>query len=155
VRHESGDYRPQRYVPQPYEQLAAVFRCGGLDKEARLVLLEKHRRDRTTIPWRQWYRKLWSYAQDCLVGYGYVPWRAFLWLLLLLLSSAVLVVSTTSCDFVDGLGYSAGLVVPGLGSPDSSCKVTGSWRLLGLFLAILSITLGATVVAAVARVARR
>ncbi len=45
--HESlGD----RYMPQPYEQLAAAYRALGHDSEARRVLRAKYRHHRSTLP---------------------------------------------------------------------------------------------------------
>ncbi len=69
------------YQPQPYEQLATVYRAMGHDAEARIVLLAKQRRRRRTVsaPLR-----IWGYLQDWVVGYGYRPQRAALWLAVLL-----------------------------------------------------------------------
>ncbi|MEV6103383.1 hypothetical protein AB0M28_01550 [Streptomyces sp. NPDC051940] len=69
------------YLPQPYEQLAAVYRAVGHDDEARRVLLAKQRARRAGLPW---YARLWGHLQDLTVGYGYQPARALLWLLGLL-----------------------------------------------------------------------
>ncbi|MFJ1755084.1 oxidoreductase [Kitasatospora sp. NPDC088134] len=68
------------YAPQPYEQLAAWYRKIGHDDDARRVLLAKQRRRRRTLgpTGRAWGRLL-----DATVGYGYRPWQAGLWLLVL------------------------------------------------------------------------
>ena len=68
------------YQPQPYEQLAAVYRGGGREADARTVLLarERHRRRHLSTAGR-----VWGLVQDALVGYGYRPGRAGLWLLAL------------------------------------------------------------------------
>lgn len=68
------------YAPEPYEQLATVLRNSGEDAEARLVLLEKQRRRRETLPLAG---KVWGYLQDWTVAYGYRPGRATLWMALL------------------------------------------------------------------------
>lgn len=65
------------YNPEPYECLATVLRHGGEDEQAREVLLAKHRHRRETLPLGA---KLWGYAQDLAVGYGYRPGRAALWM---------------------------------------------------------------------------
>jgi hypothetical protein len=65
------------YVPQPYEQLAAVYRRTGHDSDARRVLLEKHRRRRDTL---RWPGRLAGHLLDGLVGYGYRNWLAGVWL---------------------------------------------------------------------------
>jgi hypothetical protein len=69
------------YQPQPYEQLAAHFRRIGHDEDARRVLLAKQRRRRTRL---RPMGKAWGYIQDWLMGYGYRPWLAIVWLVGLL-----------------------------------------------------------------------
>ena len=69
------------YVPQPYEQLAAVYRQIGHDIDARHVLLAKQRLRRNTL---SPIGRIWGYIQDWMVGYGYQPARALTWLLTLL-----------------------------------------------------------------------
>ncbi|WP_409472650.1 oxidoreductase [Streptomyces sp. HC307] len=68
------------YHPEPYERLAAVLRNGGEDEDAREVLLAKQRRRRETLPSAA---KLWGYAQDLTVAYGYRPGRAAVWMAVL------------------------------------------------------------------------
>ncbi|MCO5997573.1 translocation/assembly module TamB domain-containing protein [Actinoallomurus rhizosphaericola] len=70
------------YQPQPYEQLAAVYRRLGQDADARTVQLARQRHRRRTLP--RWLA-VWSLVQDWTVGYGYRPQRAVLWLAGLLL----------------------------------------------------------------------
>ncbi|MEW2134192.1 oxidoreductase [Streptomyces sp. NPDC005435] len=74
--------RSPGYNPQPYEQLASWYRKAGHDDEARRVLLarQRHRRNTLGLPARLWGRLL-----DVTVGYGYRPWLAGIWLLLLTL----------------------------------------------------------------------
>jgi len=69
---------PDGYNPQPYEQLAAVYRRAGRDQDARTVAIAKQRVRRRTLglPMR-----LWSLLLDGLVGYGYRTWLAGAWLL--------------------------------------------------------------------------
>lgn len=69
------------YQPQPYEQLAAVYRAMGRDSDARTVLLTKQRQRSRSLPAPL---QLWSYLQDWIVGYGYRPQRAAVWLIVLL-----------------------------------------------------------------------
>ncbi|MER6331585.1 oxidoreductase [Streptomyces sp. NPDC001034] len=68
------------YAPEPYERLAAVLRGAGEDEDAREVLLAKQRRRRETLPLAG---KLWGYAQDLAVAYGYRPGRAAVWMAVL------------------------------------------------------------------------
>ncbi|MFJ4683364.1 oxidoreductase [Streptomyces sp. NPDC091377] len=68
------------YNPEPYERLAAVLRASGEDEDAREVLLAKQRRRRETLPPAA---KLWGFAQDLTVAYGYRPGRAAVWMAVL------------------------------------------------------------------------
>ncbi|MGI5455613.1 oxidoreductase [Streptomyces sp. CA-249302] len=72
--------RSPGYSPQPYEQLASCYRKAGHDDDARRVLLAKqrHRRRSLSLPAR-----VWGHLLDATVGYGYRPWLAGVWLLLL------------------------------------------------------------------------
>ncbi|HEY0697505.1 MAG TPA: hypothetical protein VGD43_06810, partial [Micromonospora sp.] len=83
---------PAGFHPQPYEQLATYYRSIGHDRDARRILLAKQRTHRRTTPgtWRapRYLRPLLATAWrlpgwiiDALSGYGYVPWRAFYWLI--------------------------------------------------------------------------
>ncbi|MFI6638202.1 membrane-associated oxidoreductase [Streptomyces sp. NPDC050504] len=74
------------YVPYSYEQLTAAYRRIGDDAAARTVQLAKQRRHRATLPG---YARVWGYAQDAAVGYGFRPVRAAAWLTSLVLVGAV------------------------------------------------------------------
>jgi hypothetical protein len=76
------------YSPQPYEQLAAVYRRAGRDQDARTVALGKQRARRRALAKEQGHRRIvtrsrqaWSLLLDALVGYGYRTWLAGVWLL--------------------------------------------------------------------------
>jgi len=70
------------YLPQPYDQLAGAYRRAGDDHAARLIQLAKYRRRNSVTTWRRsWYSKLWNILQDVVIGYGYAPRRALMWLL--------------------------------------------------------------------------
>ncbi|MBO2445690.1 hypothetical protein J4573_01165 [Actinomadura barringtoniae] len=73
---------PEGYESQPYEQLAQHYTETGQDADARKVLYakERHRQAAETRFIRVWSRRL----QDITTGYGYRPWRAVLWLAVLL-----------------------------------------------------------------------
>jgi hypothetical protein len=61
------------HEPQPYQQLASIYRGLGYDDSARRVLLENQRLRRRQRP-RRW--RLWGWVQDGIAGYGYAPGRA-------------------------------------------------------------------------------
>lgn len=89
LRAAMGGYRPG-----PYDQLAAMLRASGNEEHASTVLLRK-----------QQYRydalargsnllvgagvRAWSWLQRAVVGYGYRPTRALVWLGLLLVAGSL------------------------------------------------------------------
>jgi sRNA-binding regulator protein Hfq len=94
--------RQEGFWPQPYEQLAAVFRKGGQDEDARKVLIAKNK-DRarltelTTRSEKIWYRILGP-----MIGYGYRPLNALWGVLLFVVLGWILF----------GIGYLGGLITP-------------------------------------------
>lgn len=89
LRNAMGD----NYRPGPYDQFATMLRANGNEEHASTVLIDKQR-------WRyaalaDGYRLLglplllWSCLQRWMVGYGYRPMRALLWLLALLILGSV------------------------------------------------------------------
>jgi hypothetical protein len=89
LRNAMGDI----YGPGPYDQFATMLRNAGNEEHASTVLIDKQR-------WRyaalaDGYRilslpvSLWSWLQRSMVGYGYRPMRALLWLLALLVAGSV------------------------------------------------------------------
>jgi uncharacterized protein YjbI with pentapeptide repeats len=67
------------YSPQPYEQLAAIYRRAGREEDARRVAIAKQRQRRLELSWPA---RLWSLLLGALVGHGYRTWYAVGWLLL-------------------------------------------------------------------------
>lgn len=78
---------PDGYQPQPYERLAAHYTALGQPGEARQVLLAKERLARRT---RTPAGRAWGLLQEVTVAYGYQPWRAVLWLVLLVTAGGLL-----------------------------------------------------------------
>ena len=66
------------YVPQPYEQLASVYRQAGHEKAARRVAVAKQQHRRKTLSTAG---KMWNWLLYLTIGYGYRTWQAGLWLL--------------------------------------------------------------------------
>ena len=78
---------PRGYEPQPYEQLAAHYSAIGQPAQARRVLYTRERLQRDA---KAPLGRAWSLLQDLTVGYGYQPWRAALWLIVLLAAGSIL-----------------------------------------------------------------
>ncbi|WP_067486203.1 hypothetical protein [Actinomadura hibisca] len=65
------------FESQPYEQLAAHYTALGLHADARKVLSAK---ERLKLDGETPLIGLWGRMQALTTGYGYQPWRSFLWL---------------------------------------------------------------------------
>lgn len=80
----------RRYHPQKYTQLAASYRRLG-DRQAvnRVLMAGQRERFRSIRGWRRVPVGLWSLALRLLVGYGYQPARAAVWVLGLLVLGAL------------------------------------------------------------------
>jgi hypothetical protein len=69
-----------RYVPQPYEQLAANYRRSGHEDAAKRVAIARQARQRVALgP----IGRCWNWMLYLTVGYGYRTWQAGLWLIAL------------------------------------------------------------------------
>lgn len=68
------------YVPGPYDQLAAAYRRAGDDDLSEQVLMTRQRR-RYAVAGPA--GRIWGSLQRWTVGYGYRPWLAVCWLLVL------------------------------------------------------------------------
>jgi hypothetical protein len=66
---------PDGYLPQPYEQLAAVYRRAGNDQAARAVGIAKQKARRAHVKkwWKRWPSRAWSFFLRWTIGYGYRP----------------------------------------------------------------------------------
>lgn len=147
------------YQPQPYERLAETYRALGHDAERRKVLLAKQRHRRTTqsVPHR-----IWGYAQDITVGYGYRPLLAAAWLVALLAVGTVVFrhhpvirEQQHNTEFNPFL-YTLDLLLPvgSLGQEDEFAP-HGIYLWIADVLVALGFVLGLTVAAGVTRVLSR
>jgi hypothetical protein len=66
--------RPGFYSPQPYLQLAQVYKLSGRDKDRRLVLIQKER-DVGRYGGLRWIQRFLILCFGFLFGYGYRPLR--------------------------------------------------------------------------------
>jgi hypothetical protein len=70
------DHSPA-YAAQPYQQLAAMHRAAGHDREVRIILMAQNRDQIARTGVRGWDRS-WARLTGLTLGYGYQPWRALL-----------------------------------------------------------------------------
>ena len=85
------------YIPQPYEQLASIYRQGGNERAARAVAIEKQRVRRASDR-RLWVRlpsRAWSSILRWTIGYGYRPMLALAPLSVLVLAGSMLFASAS------------------------------------------------------------
>jgi hypothetical protein len=80
------------YAAQPYQQLASVYRAAGHDRDVREILIAQRQAqlDRGVLTGRE---RLWAQITGITLGYGYQPWRALLFLLGVVIASALLAVT--------------------------------------------------------------
>ena len=159
-RGSEGQYEEVRFTPQPYQQLAAYYRNSGDDNQARRVLHEMYsRRNKSLHNWHEPVIKIWNTAQNVFVGYGYSPERAFGWLFAFAVIAAGLFawVGKVHTGPVREIIMSLGLVLPGTGYTQiDPWKATGTAsHLIAALLVLWGLVLGATVIAALARVIKQ
>ncbi len=81
----------RKYAAQPYQQLAAGYRALGDERQAREILMAQRDDELTRTDTRR-RERLWGWITKVALGYGYQPWRALLFLVLVVVISCVLAV---------------------------------------------------------------
>jgi hypothetical protein len=149
------------FAPQPYEQLASHYRRLGHEDEARRVLLVRERRRRAT---QRPVGRVWGWLLEATVGYGYRPWIAGIWLVLLTLLGSLVFHTHTPLPNKKGEGapfnpvaYTLDLLIPvgGLGQRDGWHWADGGVQGLAYALIALGWVLTTTVLAGVTRALSR
>ena len=156
------------YLPQPYDQLAGAYRRAGDDHAARLIQLAKYRQRNSVTTWRhRWYSKLWNILQDVVIGYGYAPRRALIWLLGLFVLGVLLfryvaqpysvVSGHHHFTLNNSVGYTLDLLLPtsALNERQVWQSANGLGEVAASGLVVFGWLLTATVFAAAARVLQR
>ncbi|MET9494853.1 pentapeptide repeat-containing protein [Streptomyces sp. NPDC006552] len=149
------------FTPQPYEQLAAYYRKLGHEDEARRVLLVRERRRRATL---RPLGRVWGWLLEATVGYGYRPWIAGIWLMVLTLLGSLVFHTHTPLPNKKGEGapfnpvaYTLDLLIPvgGLGQRDGWHWADAGVQGLAYALIALGWVLTTTVLAGVTRALSR
>ncbi|NLU67599.1 oxidoreductase [Streptomyces sp. HNM0574] len=148
------------YSPQPYEQLAAMYRNNGDDVNARTVLLEKQRRRRETLPL---VGKLWGYLQDWTVAYGYRPGQAAVWMAVLWATAAAYFagrppgpVKSDEAPHWNAALYTLDLLLPVISfGQDTAWDPVGRDQWIAAVLILLGWVLATTVATGATRLLRR
>jgi len=148
------------YNPEPYERLAAVLRAGGEDEDAREVLLAKQRRRRESLPFAA---KLWGYAQDWTVAYGYRPGRAAVWMAVLWAAGSLAFAHASHPPLQSGAHppwnpalFALDLLLPVVDLGQVGVwQLSGGWQWLAAMMILLGWVLATTVAAGATRLLRR
>ncbi|MEU3328895.1 oxidoreductase [Streptomyces albus] len=148
------------YAPEPYEQLAAMYRNTGEDTNARIVLLAKQRRRRETLPLPG---KVWGVLQDWTVAYGYRPAQAALWMGVLWLTGALLFEAHRPAPLKDGEAphwnavlYALDLLLPVISfGQDTAWDPAGGYQWIAAAMIMAGWVLATTVAAGATRLLRR
>ncbi|WP_369196247.1 oxidoreductase [Streptomyces djakartensis] len=148
------------YNPEPYERLAAVLRAGGEDQDAREVLLAKQRRHRESLPPAA---KVWGYAQDWTVAYGYRPGRAAVWMVVLWAAGSVAFAQAGHPPMKRGehpewspVLFTLDLLLPVIDLGQVGFwQLRGGWQWLATAMILLGWILATTVAAGATRLLRR
>jgi hypothetical protein len=83
VRISCSSRRPGQHSPQPYLQLAQVFKIAGYNDEAdKIHIWEREANREQTKSWIGWS---WEWLKYIVIGYGYTKSRAFAWAVFFLL----------------------------------------------------------------------
>ncbi|WP_433323482.1 hypothetical protein [Spirillospora sp. CA-294931] len=148
------------FESQPYEQLAAYYTALGLHADARAVLgaKERHRLDGEVA-----LIGLWGRLQDVTTGYGYRPWRAFLWSAALLAIGGVVYglhppapLKADEAPQFNPVVYTLDLMIPlvNLGQ-ERAFNPVGAFQWLSYVFVAAGWVLATTIAAGVARVVNR
>ena len=101
ISRQPVSHLTHKFRPKPYQQLADVLQSMGHEEEARVIRIERRRRQADYVryyekkpsdPVARLYRGLnsfWNSVQGKAVGYGYRPGNAVIWLILLSLTGAL------------------------------------------------------------------
>jgi len=148
------------YNPEPYERLATVLRNGGEDEDAREVLLAKQRHRRENLPIAA---KLWGYAQDWTVAYGYRPGRAAVWMAVLWAATSIAFAHADHPPLKSGEHppwnaslFALDLLLPVIDLGQVGYwQLRGGWQWLSAVVILLGWVLATTVAAGATRMLRR
>jgi hypothetical protein len=106
---EQAEADKEQFRPQPYEQLAAVFRNSGRDEDAKKILIEKNR-DKARLTNLTLSEQFLHYLSGRTIGYGYRPWRTVWYGLVIVLIGWLLFWA----------GYRADVMIPANENADAS-----------------------------------
>ena len=104
------------YSAQPYRALTSAAQAAGHERQMRDILM-RQRRDQIDRASTTWAERAWASITHVTLGYGYQPWRALVFLFIVILLSVALNVSFRH----SGLGH---VSMPGARQSDCSLSET-------------------------------
>lgn len=158
-------YDTPGFVPQPYQQLAAVYRRSGRDSDARDVLHTMYCRQNSIMHpvmrkdrrhGRHPFLRAWNTTQNVAIGYGYRADRAVAWIVVFAAAVTLWIIAFDNQAHIGVIAaaiLALGLALPGSGLDRIQRVVDMSpiGHLFALILVLLGLVLGATVLAAIGR----
>jgi len=97
------------YHPQPYEQLASVFKFYGQESDARAVMMAKQEK-RVQSGKMKFFLRTWFWILGLIIGYGYQTWKVVLIMMAFITAGSVVAyrgretMAKRKSDFVLGEG---------------------------------------------------
>jgi hypothetical protein len=104
--------RFDRYAPQPYDQLASVVQSQGKSTLATAIRYSGRERERSEATGRAW---AWLTTLKWVIGYGYYPYYAMLWVIGLVIAGAIVLRISSEGQrngMPYGLAYSFDMLLP-------------------------------------------
>ncbi len=121
--------QPESYFsPQSYDQLIHAYRNMGLTLEGKKVSIQKQRDLRSSGQLNS-LSKLWNIILDFTIGYGYGPWRVFVFIIITILLG----------EGIFYLGNYLGIIVPS--SSNEKSIFPYFWYSLDTFLPIIDLSI--------------
>jgi hypothetical protein len=132
---------PGQFLPQPYEQLAAVFKNEGRESDAKKILIAKEE-DPARLSQLNPLGGLWHYVSKLTICYGYRPWYALLWALALVIIGCIVFASGMKHGLVAPTSESAYIAQSGSGErqlADTYPRFNSLFYSLDVFLPIIDL----------------
>ena len=153
---------PAASAPWPNQQLAAYYRRAGHDEDARRVLLARQRA-RYASPGTALITKTWGLLQEVTVGYGYRPWLAGIWPIVLVTAGTLFFAAHPPAPAnaaqhasFDSLPYTIGLVIPLINTgQQNQWNPTGFSEVIAYLLIGLGLALATSLAACITRILTR
>ena len=118
----SSDNVTEEFVAQPWHELANIYERNGQPADARWMRWRAAQGVTRTSPW---WSKLIRKIYGALVGHGYYPLIAAVWLILAIVASGLIVATKASAFTPTVTSKAARKTPPPAGQPECRCRRWG------------------------------